>query len=226
MLLLVPFHAIALPIALPLDATLDRFMLAVMASLWLAVLLIVGGPSSPRIRLTGMHAAVAAFFCIAIVSLVVNNGILMNLGELQVSVKQVALLASYGLFFCLVASIIRPAEVPHFIRLMVGLAAVLAIMTNLEYRLEINPFYDWIVDAPRTARAGPAGPAHDRLLGPHDRLRVDGASAGARARAQPRGAVRVRVRARDAPSAGRGCCASPSPGCCSRASSRRSARPG
>ena len=143
MLLLVPFHAIALPIALPLDATLDRFALGVMASLWLAVLLVVGGPSSPRIHLTGMHAAVAAFFCIAIVSLVVNNGVLMNLGELQVSVKQVALLASYGLFFCLVASIIRPAEVPHFIRLMVGLAAVLAIMTNLEYRLEVNPFYDW-----------------------------------------------------------------------------------
>ena len=54
-----------------------------------------------------------------------------------------ALLASYGLFFCLVASIIRPAEVPRFIALMLGLAAVLAIMTNLEYRLEINPFYDW-----------------------------------------------------------------------------------
>ena len=143
MLLLVPFHAIALPIALPLDATLDRFALGVMASLWLAGPLVVGGPSSPRIHLTGMHAAVAAFFCIAIVSLVVNNGVLMNLGELQVSVKQVALLASYGLFFCLVASIIRPAEVPHFIKLMVGLAAVLAIMTNLEYRLEVNPFYDW-----------------------------------------------------------------------------------
>lgn len=143
MLMLVPFHAIALPISLPLDATLDRFMLAGMAGLWLAALLIVGGPSSPRVRLTGMHAAVGGFFCVAILSLLANNAVLMNLGELQVSVKQVALLASYGLFFCLVASIIRPAEVPRFISLMLGLAAILAIMTNLEYRLEINPFYDW-----------------------------------------------------------------------------------
>jgi O-antigen ligase len=143
MLLLVPFHAIALPIALPLDATLDRFMLGGIAGLWMAVLLIVGGPSRPRVRLTGMHAAVGGFFCVAIASLLVNNAVLINLGELQVSVKQVALLASYGMFFCLVASIIRPAEVPRFISLMLGLAAVLAIMTNLEYRLEINPFYDW-----------------------------------------------------------------------------------
>ena len=144
MLMLVPFHAIALPIALPLDATLDRFMLAGIASLWLAALLIVGGPSSPRVRLTGMHAAVGGLFCVAILSLVVNNSVLINLGELQVSVKQVALLASYGLFFCLVSSIVRPAEVPRFISLMVGLAAVLSITTILEYRLEINPFYDWI----------------------------------------------------------------------------------
>jgi hypothetical protein len=144
MLMLVPFHAIALPIALPLDATLDRFMLVGIASLWLATLLIVGGPSSPRVRLTGMHAAVGGFFCIAILSLVVNNSVLINLGELQVSVKQVALLASYGLFFCLVSSIVRPAEVPRFISLMVGIAAILSITTILEYRLEINPFYDWI----------------------------------------------------------------------------------
>ena len=41
------------------------------------------------------------------------------------------------------ASIVRPAQVPRFITLLVGLAAILAIMTNLEYRLEINPFYDW-----------------------------------------------------------------------------------
>jgi O-antigen ligase len=143
MRLLVPFHAIVLPISLPLDATLDRFMLGGIAALWLASLLIVGGPSSPRVRLTGLHAAVGAFFCLAILSLLINNQILMNLGELQVSVKQVALLASYGLFFCLVASIVRPAEVPRFISLMVGLAAILAIMTNLEYRLEVNPFYDW-----------------------------------------------------------------------------------
>jgi O-antigen ligase len=144
MLMLVPFHAIALPIALPLDATLDRFMLAGIASLWLAALLIVGGPSSPRVRLTGMHAAVAGLFCVAILSLVVNNSVLINLGELQVSVKQVALLASYALFFCLVSSIVRPAEVPRFISLMVGIAAILSITTILEYRLEINPFYDWI----------------------------------------------------------------------------------
>src|SRR4051794_41290430 len=66
MLMLVPFDAISLPITLPMDAKLDRPVLAVLAGLWLLSCVAVTGHARPKIRFGPAHAAVAAFFAVCV----------------------------------------------------------------------------------------------------------------------------------------------------------------
>ena len=67
---------------------------------------------------------------------------LANMGEVSLSGKKLVLLATYIAFFVVVASVIRPREVPRFAALMVGLGVLVAIATVVEYRLHVNVFYE------------------------------------------------------------------------------------
>ena len=143
MLFTIPFDAITLPINLPLDSKLDRIYLVPLALLWLCSVAIVTGPARPRIRLTRVHVAALVFFAVCCVSLVLNREALINLGELQLGLKKLALLAGYMLFFAIAASTVRPREVPRYVTMMIVLAVIAAVGGILEYRLKINPFYQW-----------------------------------------------------------------------------------
>ena len=142
MLWLVPFDSIALPFGGPIDATLDRPVLVLLVGVWLlgAAAISEGrpAPTSP------VHWAFGIFTLIAVASVLVNAETLVRIGELELSIKQLALLASYGVFFALAASIIRPTEVPKLIKGMIGLACITAFAVILEYRLGTNVFHDWI----------------------------------------------------------------------------------
>ena len=72
-----------------------------------------------------------------------NAGHLANLDELSLSVKKLALLLGYVLFYFLVTSILRPAEVPAFVTLVIGLACITAVGTIIEYRTGLNVFFVW-----------------------------------------------------------------------------------
>ncbi len=141
MLFLVPFDAIQLPVSLPLSSTLDRPVLIALAGLWLLTLAIVSGAARPRVRLTRVHFAVLAFFAIACVGVAFNGGALASMDEISLVVKKLALLASYILFFFVVASVIRPREVPRYAALIVGLGVTVAIATVVEYRMHYNVFF-------------------------------------------------------------------------------------
>src|SRR4051794_16063857 len=143
MLFTLPFDAISLPINLPLDSKLDRVYIIPIALLWLCSVAVVTGPARPRIRLTRVHVAALAFFAVCCLSLALNREALINLGELQLGLKKLVLLATYLLFFVIAASTIRPREVPRYVTLMIVLAVIAAVGGILEYRLKINPFYQW-----------------------------------------------------------------------------------
>jgi hypothetical protein len=143
MLFTIPFDAISLPINLPLDSKLDRIYIIPLALLWVCSVAIVTGPARPRIRLTRVHLAAFAFFGVCCLSLALNREALINLGELQLGLKKLALLATYLLFFAIAASTVRPREVPRYVTLMIVLAVIAAVGGILEYRLKINPFYQW-----------------------------------------------------------------------------------
>lgn len=142
MLWLVPFDSVKLPVGGPVNATLDRPMLLLLAGLW--ALSIRAVRSGRPLRLSAVHWAFGGFIAIAAASIVVHGETLIRLGEMDLATKQLALLISYGVFFALCASIIRPSEVTKLIGAMLGLACVTALSVVVEYRFGINPFHDWI----------------------------------------------------------------------------------
>ena len=69
--------------------------------------------------------------------------------------KKLVLLGTYIAFFVVVASVIRPREVPRFVALMVSLGVIVAIATVVEYRLHVNVFYEvWKRSSPVTIPEG------------------------------------------------------------------------
>jgi len=141
MLWLIPFDNTDLPVPLPVDATLDRPVLVVVALLW--ILSLSGMFGVERLRIGPLHIALFLFGLIAVVSLLLNFEMLLHLGELGVPIKKLFLLVSYGLLFGVIASALRPSEVPTFVKLMVGLASIMAIGVIVEYRTGFNAFYTW-----------------------------------------------------------------------------------
>ncbi len=142
MLWLVPFDSIKLPIGGPVDATLDRPLLVLLAGAWLLASDTLGKRSETR--MSPVHWAFAIFIGIAIVSVLVHAEALVRVDGLELAIKQLALLVSYGLFFALAAAILRPSEIPKMVLAMLGLASFTAFAVILEYRLGTNIFHDWI----------------------------------------------------------------------------------
>jgi uncharacterized membrane protein len=142
MLWLVPFDSIKLPVGGPIDATLDRPMLVLLIGLWF--LNVEAARSGRKLRLSPTHWAFAIFTAIAAISILLRGESLIRLGEMELAIKQLALLATYGIFFALCASIIRASEVTKLIKAMLILACITALSVVVEYRLGINPFHDWI----------------------------------------------------------------------------------
>ncbi len=113
MIFLVPFDAIDLPINLPLSSTADRPILLALIGLWLLSLAIISGEARPRMQLTRVHVALFAFLGICCLSVVLNGPALANMGEVGLSGKKLVLLGTYIAFFVVVASVLRPREVPR-----------------------------------------------------------------------------------------------------------------
>ncbi len=141
MLFLVPFDAVALPVSLPLANTLDRPLLLGLVALWLASMALLSGAARPRVRLTRVHVAALAFFAVCCVGVALDGAALANMDEVTPVVKKLALLASYIVFFFVVASALRPREAPRFAVLIVVLGTIVAVATVVEYRLHYNVFY-------------------------------------------------------------------------------------
>lgn len=142
MLWVIPFDSIFLPIGTPVDATLDRVFLVALAGIWL-----VSDSSKPRdrsVRYSPIHWAFAVFILVALLSVLLRDETLVRVGGLDLSVKQLARLASYGAFFALAASIIRPGELAKLTKAMLGFACFTALALIVEYRFGINVFHDWI----------------------------------------------------------------------------------
>lgn len=142
MLWLVPFNTIELGVSLPVDLKLDRLILPVIVLSW-ALAIAVGGRGAPRWRFTPVHAAIAAFAAVAALSVVLDAAYLNQTLELGLSVKKLALLASYLSTFVVIASAVRKSEVRAFLNLTLGLAVICAIGVLWEYRFDYNVFYVW-----------------------------------------------------------------------------------
>jgi hypothetical protein len=141
MLFLVPFDSIDLPVSLPLNGSLDRLALLGLALLWLCAFLARRRAARPRLTLTPVHFAAGAFLAVCCLGAALDGHALASMGEVTLVVKKLALLASYVVFFAIVASTLRPGEVGRFAATIVVLGAILAVATVVEYRTHYDVFY-------------------------------------------------------------------------------------
>ena len=142
MLWVIPFDSIILPVGTPVDASLDRVFLVAIAAIWL---ISDGALRRDRSVLRSpVHWAFAIFTLIALLSVLLHEETLVRVAGLDLAVKQLALLASYGIFFALAASIMRPSEIPKLIKAMLAFAAFTAVAVIVEYRFGTNVFHDYI----------------------------------------------------------------------------------
>jgi hypothetical protein len=143
MLWLIPFDSIKLPLGGPIDMTLDRPLLVLLAGIWLFFGEVASGDRGSA-RRSPVHWAFALFIGVAILSVLTHSEALVRVGGLDLAVKQLALLISYGIFFALAAAIVRPSEVEKMVTAMLALACITAAAVVVEYRLEFNLFHDLI----------------------------------------------------------------------------------
>lgn len=143
MLFLVPIDSVTLPVPLPFDARPDRVLLVVAFGLW-ALVLAVRGPQRGRggtHRYGGLEVAIFVFVGLAVLSVAFNGTTLAALGESAGAVKRLVLLVSYAAFYVFVVANVRASEVPAFVRLIVGLAAITAAGTIVEAATNFNVFF-------------------------------------------------------------------------------------
>ena len=114
----------------------------VVAVTWILALM-SGGPAAPRLRLTPVHVAIAAFAAVAGLSVVLNAHALNHALEFETSIKKLPLLVAYLSMFVLTSSVVRKTEVPAFMKLTLALAVIAAAGMIWEFRFEYNVFYDW-----------------------------------------------------------------------------------
>jgi O-antigen ligase len=130
-----------LPVSLPIDATLDRFALGVLGAIWILAYA-APRPLRPRWPGTPLAVIVLAFLVVAGLSVVLDLTTLSRLNELELAIKKLSLVLSYVAFGVITATSIRQTEIRPFLLLTLGLAAVMAIGTIIEYRSGINYFYN------------------------------------------------------------------------------------
>jgi O-antigen ligase len=142
-LFLTPVDAIQLPVTLPFDSKLDRFFVGVLVLVWLGSKLLRRSARPGDRHSTLVHAGTFLVVAAALTSILVNVDALTKLAEYDQAVKHLGLLVAYVLFFCVVASVVRPGELRAFMTLMVVLASLTAVGTIYEYHSDINVFFKW-----------------------------------------------------------------------------------
>jgi hypothetical protein len=136
---LTPFDRIQLSVSAPINITLDRIVLPLVAAVWL-IAFTAGEGAAPRLRLTRVHAAVGAYLACAFLSVVLDAHYLNHTGELTLALKKLPLLVSYLSIFVIVASSVRRTEVRAFLTFTLVLAVIVALEAIYEYHSHNNLF--------------------------------------------------------------------------------------
>lgn len=137
---LVPVDSISLTVNLPFDLHLDRIVLPFIILAW-GLGVAIGGASAPRLALSGIHIAIAAFLLVCFLSVIVNAEALNQALAIKTAIKQLLLLSSWCALFGVVASSVRPTEVKAFVKFILILGVICGIGVLWEYRFHYNAFY-------------------------------------------------------------------------------------
>jgi hypothetical protein len=142
MLFFVPIASTELKVHLPVDSRIDRFavILLVLAWVWF------GGDQRAFLRTPRSKVFVTAacvFLALAVTSLLLDVGRIVNLGDLQLAGKRFALLGSFLILCWFAMTALRFEDVRGFTTYLIGLATMMSIAMIVERRTGFNFFYEW-----------------------------------------------------------------------------------
>ncbi len=142
MLFLVPVGATDLNIHLPFDPGIDRFAIVGLVACWLWF----GGDQRAflRTRRSKLYVTAACVFLVlAVASLLLDAGRIINLGDFKLAEKRFALLGSFLILSWFTFAALRFEDLRGFSTYMIGLGTITAAGMLVERRTGYNVFYDW-----------------------------------------------------------------------------------
>jgi hypothetical protein len=142
MLFLMPIDSTELKVQLPVGSQIDRFAVVGLVFLWL----VVGGDQRAflRTRRSKLYAGAAfVFLVLAVASLLLDVGRIINLDDLSLAVKRFGLLGSFLIVSWFTLTALRFEDLRGFSSYLLGLATVMAIGMLVERHTGYNAFYNW-----------------------------------------------------------------------------------
>ncbi len=142
MLFAVPISATELKVHLPVDSRIDRFAVIVLFLAWIWF----GGDQRAFVRTRRSKLYVTAacvFLALAVASLLLDAGRIINLGDFKLAEKRFALLGSFLIVSWFALTALRFEDVRGFATYLIGLASLMSLGMLFERHAGYNVFYEW-----------------------------------------------------------------------------------
>lgn len=142
MFFFVPIASAELKVHLPVDSRIDRFAVIGLMVSWFWF----GGDQKAFLRTRRSKVFVSAacvFLALAVASLLLDVGRIVNLGDLELAGKRFALLGSFLVLSWFTLTALRFEDTRGFVSYLIGLATLMAIGILVERQTGYNIFYEW-----------------------------------------------------------------------------------
>ncbi|MFI5004104.1 MAG: O-antigen ligase family protein [Solirubrobacterales bacterium] len=141
MLFFVPIDSTELKVSLPVGAQIDRFAIVGMVLAWL----VLGGDQRAFLR-TGRSklyvGAACVFLALAVASLLLDAGRIVNIGDFTLAEKRFGLLGSFLVLSWFTLTALRFEDVRGFATYLIGLGTLMSIGILIERHTGTNIFYE------------------------------------------------------------------------------------
>src|ERR1700722_716493 len=174
MVFFIPIASTELKVHLPVDSRIDRFAVIVLVLAWVWF----GGDQRAflRTRRSKLYVSAAVvFLAIAVASLLLDSGGIVNVGQFSLAEKRFGLLGSFLILSWFTLTALRFEDVRGFATYLIGLATIMSVGMLIERRTGYNIFYSFskAVLSP-VANVGPAPTEIHPAFGTEGRLVVVG----------------------------------------------------
>lgn len=141
MLFFVPIDSTELDVSLPVGAQIDRFAIVGLVLAWL----VLGGDQRAflRTRRSKLYVGAACvFLALAVASLLLDTGRIVNIGDFTLAEKRFGLLGSFLVLSWFTLTALRFEDVRGFATYLIGLGTVMSIGLLIERHTGTNIFYE------------------------------------------------------------------------------------
>jgi hypothetical protein len=142
MLFLIPIDSTELKVHLPVGSQIDRFAIVGLVFAWFCF----GGDQRAfmRTRRSKLYVGAACvFLALAVASLLLDAGRIVNIGDFNLAEKRFGLLGSFLILSWFTLTALRYEDVRGFASYLIGLGTVMAIGMLVERHTGYNVFYNW-----------------------------------------------------------------------------------